>query len=240
MVILERSLMLESGRSHYPRPHSIGYASAFVNGVAASFKDFEGMSEQVLTIPAILNGRIVRGREALDVLLIVGASILIAIAAQIAIPIPFSPVPLTLQPVAVLLVGVVLGAGRGAAAAALYLLEGASGMPVFAQGHAGAAWLFGATAGYLWSYPFAAWTAGWFSQHGWGSTRLRAIVGMLAALMVIYAGGWSWLAIMTDGRAAFAMGIAPFFIADIVKITLAATLLPYAQRSVDRLTQTEN
>ncbi|HEV2722167.1 MAG TPA: biotin transporter BioY, partial [Thermoanaerobaculia bacterium] len=84
---------------------------------------------QNATIPAILVDRI-RGRAALNLLLIAGASVLIAIAAQIAVPLPGSPVPLTMQPLAVLLVGVVLGSWRGGAAAALYLLEGASGLPV--------------------------------------------------------------------------------------------------------------
>src|SRR6266550_3179227 len=182
------------------------------------------------TIPAVLDQR----RAITQVLLVIAGSAIIAIAAQIAIPIPFSPVPLTLQPLAVLLVGVALGATRGSAAAALYLLEGASGLPVFAQGHGGAIWLVGATAGYLYSYPLAAGLAGWLSEHGWGSRTLRAVLGMLAALGVIYLGGWAWLAVLFGARAAFAMGVAPFFVADVVKIAIAATLLPYAQRLITR------
>jgi biotin transport system substrate-specific component len=165
-----------------------------------------------------------------DVLLVVSASLLIAIAAQIAVPVPFSPVPLTMQPLAVLMVGVVLGSRRGAAAAALYLLEGAGGLPVFAQARGGAAWLAGPTAGYLWSYPFAAFVAGWFSERGWGNTILRAVSGMLVALAVIYAGGWSWLAIWAGPGAAFDMGIVPFVVADIVKVAIGAALLPWLQR----------
>src|SRR5881392_1237458 len=126
------------------------------------------------TIPAVLDQR----RAITQVLLVIAGSAIIAIAAQIAIPIPFSPVPLTLQPLAVLLVGVVLGSTRGAAALALYLLEGASGLPVFAQGHGGAVWLVAATAGYLYSYPVAAWIAGWFSERGWGNSVVRAVAGM--------------------------------------------------------------
>ncbi|HUP49555.1 MAG TPA: biotin transporter BioY [Thermoanaerobaculia bacterium] len=189
---------------------------------------------RALTIPFTLHERLVRGRVAFDALLVVAASALIAIAAQIAISVPFSPVPLTMQPLAVLLVGVVLGASRGAAAATLYLIEGASGLPVFAQGHGGALWLAGPTAGYLLSYPFAAFIAGWFSERGWGGTVGRAVAGMLVALMVVYAGGWSWLAVLTDARSAFAAGVAPFILADIVKIALGASLLPYAQRLVTR------
>jgi biotin transport system substrate-specific component len=193
------------------------------------------MTEKAVTIPSVVIERLVRGRAAADMLLVVGASALIAIAAQIAIPLPFTPVPLTLQPLAVIFVGVALGATRGAAAAALYLLEGFSGMPVFAQGHGGPAWLLGATAGYLYSYPFAAWVAGFVSQRGWGSSIVRSITGMLLALGVIYLGGWSWLAALTDARTAFAAGVAPFVVADIVKVAIGAALLPKAQRLIARV-----
>jgi biotin transport system substrate-specific component len=192
------------------------------------------MQASEMTIPAIVRERILRGRVEATLLTVIGASLLIAAAAQIAIPVPFSPVPLTMQPLAVLLVGVTLGSRRGAAAAALYLFEGASGMPVFAQGHGGAFWLSAATAGYLWSYPMAAFVAGWFSERGWGSTTLRAIAGMLAALTIIYAGGFSWLAVLTGPRAALTLGIVPFVVADIVKVALGAALLPQLQRLVRR------
>jgi biotin transport system substrate-specific component len=187
------------------------------------------------TIPSALLSRIVRGRAALDVLLVVGASAVIAIAAQIAIPIPGTLVPLTMQPLAVLLVGVTLGSARGAAAATLYLLEGLSGLPVFAQGHAGPFWLFGSTAGYLFSYPFAAFLAGWFSQRGWGSTIVRAIAGMLIALGVIYLGGWSWLSALSNADTAWLTGVRPFILADIVKVAVGASLLPQLQRLISRI-----
>lgn len=187
------------------------------------------------TIPHILLERVIRGRAVVNVLTIIAASILIALAAQVAIPIPGSPVPLTLQPVAVLLVGVTLGSRRGAAAAALYLFEGMSGLPVFAQGHGGPVWLIAPTAGYLWSYPFASWLAGFVSERGWGSSILRAVCGMLAALGVIYLGGWAWLATLTNATHAWQMGVAPFIVADMIKIAIAASLLPSAQRLVSRM-----
>ena len=190
-----------------------------------------------MTIPETVTQRFVQGRAAVDVLLVAGGSVLIALAAQIAIPLPFTPVPLTMQPLAVLFIGIVLGSTRGAAAATLYLLEGLGGLPVFAQGHGGALWLIGPTAGYLYSYPAAAALAGWFSERGWGSTVLRAVAGLLAALALIYAGGWAWLAmLLTSPRAAFAAGVAPFIVADAVKIALGAALLPYAQRLVAKTT----
>lgn len=191
---------------------------------------------QSMTIPRTVIDRVVRGRVAFGALLVLGGSALIAIAAQIAIPMPFSPVPLTMQPLAVLLVGVVLGSKRGAAAAVLYLFEGLSGLPVFAQGHGGAVWLAGATAGYLYSYPFAAFVAGWFSERGWGTTLLRSLAGMFVALAVIYAGGWAWLAtVTTSPRLAYAIGVEPFIIADIIKVAFGAALLPWAQRLVTRI-----
>lgn len=187
-----------------------------------------------MSIPATLQRSVVRGRVAVDVGLVIAASALIALAAQIAIPMPFSPVPLTLQPLAVIFIGAALGAGRGAAAATLYLLEGMSGLPVFAQGHGGALWLLGPTAGYLYSYPFAAFVAGWFSQRGWGNTIARAVCGMLLALAVIYTGGWSWLVQFAGIRGAFAMGVAPFVVADILKVAIGAALIPTAQRLLAR------
>ncbi|MGZ8869399.1 MAG: biotin transporter BioY [Thermoanaerobaculia bacterium] len=187
---------------------------------------------RALTIPHTLHERLVRGRVAYDALFVLAGSALIAIAAQISTHVPFTPVPLTLQPLAVLLVGVVLGANRGAAAAALYLLEGACGLPVFTLGRGGAMWLVGPTAGYLLAYPFAAFVAGWLSERGWGSSIFRALSGMFIALAVVYAGGWSWLAAMTDARTAFATGVAPFIVADIVKIALGAAMLPLAHRAI--------
>ena len=190
------------------------------------------MQGKALTIPSIIGDRLVRGRVAADVLLVVGASMIIALAAQVAIPLPFTPVPLTMQPLAVILVGAALGSTRAAAAATLYLLEGASGLPVFAQGHGGAIWLSGFTAGYLFSYPFAAWLAGFVSERGWGNSIIRSVIGMIAAQIVIFLGGWSWLAALTNAQYAFEAGVAPFILADLVKVAFGAAMLPYVQRIV--------
>ena len=165
-----------------------------------------------VSIPQSVSERYVR-----NALLVVAASAIIAIAAQIAIPVPFSPVPLTMQPLAVLLAGVFLGARRGAAAAALYILEGAAGLPVFSQGHGGAIWLAGPTAGYLMSYPFAAFVAGFLTR--------RPLVAMLAGLAVIYTGGFLWLAAIAGPEKALTMGILPFVIADLVKVAIGAGIV---------------
>ncbi|HEX8618142.1 MAG TPA: biotin transporter BioY [Thermoanaerobaculia bacterium] len=187
-----------------------------------------------MTIPSVVIERFVRGRVAADMLLVIGASLLIAIAAQVAIPLPFTPVPMTMQPLAVIFLGVALGSTRGAAAAALYLLEGFSGLPVFAQGRGGTLVFAGLTAGYLLSYPFAAWVAGFVSERGWGSSIVRSVSGMLLALAVIYAGGWAWFAALTNAQFAFTQAVAPFVLADIVKVALGAALLPKAQKLIAR------
>src|SRR5437773_2552477 len=155
-----------------------------------------------MSIPTTLEHSLVRGRVLSAVALVIAGSAIIALAAQIAIPVPFTPVPLTMSPLAVLIVGIALGSRRGAAAAILYLLEGLSGLPVGAHGNGGPLWLIGPTAGYLYAYPFAAFLAGWFSERGWGNSLPRAFAAMLIALTVIYAGGWSWLAILAGPRAA--------------------------------------
>ena len=182
---------------------------------------------------SLTNTRTIEARIG-NVLPVIAATAAIALAAQIAVPVPFTPVPLTLQPLAVLLAGALLGSSRGATAAALYLLEGMSGLPVFSQGHGGAIWLIGPTAGYLWSYPAAAFLSGWLAERGWSRTIARSIAAMLVSLVVIYIGGWSWLALMSGPRAAFTMGVTPFILADVVKIAIGATLLPYAKRAFPR------
>ncbi len=185
-----------------------------------------------MSIPLTLDRNVIRGNALTGVALVVAGSAFIALAAQVAIPLPFTPVPLTMSPLAVLMVGIVLGTRRGAAAAVLYLLEGLSGLPVGAQGHGGPLWLIGPTAGYLYAYPFAAFIAGWFSERGWGNDIVRAFCAMLFALSVIYLGGWSWLAILVGPRAAVTIAIVPFVIADLVKIAIGAAILPWAQRLV--------
>ena len=203
------------------------------------------MQTKAATIPSALLTRIVRGRAALDVLLVIGATVVIALSAQIAIVLRYGVLQarragLTKRDVVntrdlKLLVGVTLGSVRGAAAAALYLLEGFSGLPVFALGHGGPMWLAGPTAGYLLSYPCAAWVAGWMSERGFGSTTLRAVAGMLAALGVIYLGGFSWLAALAGSHNAWIGGVRPFILADIVKVAIGASLLPQMQRLIAKI-----
>lgn len=145
-----------------------------------------------------------------------------AVSAQVAVPLPFSPVPMTLQPVAVLAIGALLGTRMGMAALVAYLALGVAGLPVFSMGRGGAAHLFGPTGGYLLAFPIAAWIAGLG-----GAQRLRTMVpAMIGAMIAIHAGGAAWLAIL-GGDAAFAWdaGFVPFLTGDLLKIGLAASVV---------------
>src|SRR5687768_1956245 len=124
------------------------------------------------------------GSRAANVFVVIAASLLIAISAQFSVTLPFTLVPITLQPLALLLIGGVLGWKRGAIAAFVYLLEGAAGLPVFAHG-GGAAMLIGPTAGFLFAFPAAAAVAGIPTR-----TFATRVAVMVAAIGVLYLGGW--------------------------------------------------
>ena len=164
---------------------------------------------------------------------------LTAAASQISVPLPFTPVPFTLQPMIVLLGGVVLGPRFGMASQLVYLAAGVAGLPVFAfspELPQGAARLLGPTGGYLMAYPFAAFVAGMLATRGFDRRYLTSVLAMAAGLAVIFAGGVTWLTLFApgaDGRslnAALAVGFYPFVIADAIKLCLAATVMPVAWR----------
>ena len=156
------------------------------------------------------------------------AAALVAVSAQVAVPVPFSPVPMTLQPLAVLVVGALLGPAGGAAALALYLLLGASGLPVFSAGRAGAAWLVGPTGGYLLAFPVAAAVVGAIARAASDGRvpLLRLLVALAAGVAVIHAGGVAHLALLgNDPAMAFRVGFVPFLTGDLIKIGLAAGIV---------------
>jgi biotin transport system substrate-specific component len=157
--------------------------------------------------------------------IVISASLFVALCARVTLPLPFTPVPLTLQNFGVLLVGLTLGSRRGFAALALYLIEGASGMPVFnPAGPGGVAQLLGATGGFLLAYPLVAGLAGWVMEHGKASF-VRACAASLLAEVVLFAGGLSWLAVLTHSFArALRFGLYWFVFAEIIKVMLAAAV----------------
>ncbi|MFI5107125.1 MAG: biotin transporter BioY [Terriglobales bacterium] len=156
----------------------------------------------------------------------VGASLVVALCAHITIPLlPLTPVPLTVQNMGVLLVGLLLGSRRGFAALALYVVEGAAGLPVFSPsptGLVGIAHLLGPTGGFLMAYPFVAFLAGYIFERG-TKTFLRAAIAGFMAEILLFAGGLGWLFVITHSlaRAAY-LGLYWFLAAEVIKIMLAA------------------
>jgi len=159
-----------------------------------------------------------------QVALVVGASLFVALCARITIPLmPLTPVPLTVQNFGVLLVGMLLGSRRGFVALALYLAEGAMGLPVFnPAGVGGVAQLMGATGGFLLAYPLVAWLTGFIVEHGRKSFFRAAIAGLLAEA-VLFTGGLAWLAVLTHSAGqAFRWGLQWFVFAEVIKVMVAA------------------
>lgn len=162
-----------------------------------------------------------------DAALVLGGSLFIALSAQIAIPLPFSPVPVTGQTLAVLLAGALLGSRRGALAVVAYIAEGLAGLPVFAGGAAGVTRLLGPTGGYLVGFVAAAFLVGLLAERGWDRRFGTTVAAMTLGNVVIYAIGAAWLAVFVGGLAqAWTLGVAPFLLGDVLKIILAAILLP--------------
>ena len=163
-------------------------------------------------------------------------TVLTIVAAQVSIPLPFTPVPFTLQPMIVLLGGAALGARLGMASQILYIAIGIAGLPVFAASPIlpqGFGRLLGPTGGYLMSYPIAAFVAGYLAQRGFDRRYLTSVLAMGAGLAIIFACGVAWLAWGAPRlglSSAVATGLVPFIPADIVKVLLAATVLPTVWR----------
>jgi len=164
-----------------------------------------------------------------DAALIAGGSIAIALCAQIAIG---YPVPKTGQTFAVLMVGALLGARRGTLCILMYLAEGLMGLPVFAQGKAGLTAFLGPTGGYLVGFLFAACVVGALSERTWDRRVLTTVAAMILGNLVIYACGLAWLLCLVHvfarplGGGVVAVGLYPFLAGDVLKIALAAVLLP--------------
>jgi len=166
-----------------------------------------------------------------DGLLVVGFSIFTALCAHVAFPLPFTLVPVTLQTLAVLLTGAALGSKRGGLALLLYLAEGAVGLPVFSPipaGPAGLAALLGVTAGYLWAFPIAAFVTGWLCERRLDRSFLTSALAMLPGTLIIYLIGVTWLAVAfhLGPLAAIQEGMLPFIPGDLLKLVIAAALLP--------------
>jgi len=198
------------------------------------------------TIPHTL-GDAVPVRRWRTATLVAGGALLTALAAQIRIPLGFTPVPMTGQTFAVLLVGASLGARRAAASQALYWVLALVGLPVLAEGKGGWTVATGATAGYLAGFVVAAALVGYLSQRGQDRSVVTSIPQMLLGSVIIYAMGVSWLAhslnvpvYSGDGKDAFTYGLTPFIVGDLLKMLLAAVLTPAAWALVARRTKNDD
>jgi biotin transport system substrate-specific component len=184
-----------------------------------------------------LLGTLVAHRElsgAIRAAAVVLLAALTAAAAQFSIQLPFTPVPFTLQPMVVLLGGAALGSRLGMASQVLYLLAGIAGLPVFAASTVlppGPLRLLGPTGGYLMAYPLAAFVTGWLAERGFDRRYFTSVLAMTVGLAVVFTSGVLWLALFAAPapiglRAAIAAGLVPFFPADVLKLFVAAAVLP--------------
>jgi len=188
-------------------------------------------STRALTLSDVALPR-ARGLE--NTLLILGASFVTALAAQLAVPVPGSPVPITGQTFAVLLSGAVLGARRALLAQLVYLAGGAIGLPVFAGGGAGFLTFMGPSGGYLLAFPLAAAVTGALAERGWDRRFVTMLAAMLLGSVVIFAFGLAGLSRFVPGDRLLATGLLPFVPGDLVKSSLAALAFPAAWNWVNR------
>ena len=164
-----------------------------------------------------------------NLILIILGSLFVAVLAQVVIPLPFTPVPITGQTFGVLLVGAALGSKRGTASLALYLVEGAIGLPFFAGGSHGLTVLTGATAGYLVGFVGAAYVIGLLAERGLERSVRTSFIPFLIGTVIIYTCGVTWLAVVLGSFSkAVTLGLVPFIIGDIIKLIAAALALPAA------------
>ena len=158
--------------------------------------------------------------------LVIVFSLFIAACAQFALPI--GDVPITGQTFAVLLTGALLGSRLGVAAVIAYLIEGAIGLPFFAAGGSGIVRFIGPSGGYLIAFPAAAFVTGAFAEHGWDKRYQTAVVAMAIGSLIILLSGWAWYSVITNTapELSFKLAVLKFLPGDVIKIALAAAVLP--------------
>jgi len=170
-----------------------------------------------------------------DVALVVAGSVLIAASAKVSFVLPRNLVPITGQTFAVLLIGALYGSRRGVATVLAYLAEGAAGIPVFAGKGAGVAYMMGPTGGYLIGFVVAAAIVGWLAQRGWDRRFGTTVVAMTLATTAIFFCGMLWPGYRMLPGGLWTAGILPFLPGAIIKIVLAAALLPSGWKLLAKL-----
>ncbi len=169
-------------------------------------------------------------RLARDAALVIAGAALLTISAKVQVP--FYPVPMTMQTLVVLVLGAAYGARLGAAAVALYLIEGLLGAPVFAGAVAGPAYMAGPTGGYLVGFLAAAAATGFLAERGWDRSWAGLIAAMTIGHVILFVFGWAWLAVLIGPAKAFAFGVTPFVLATVLKTLLATALVGAAWSAV--------
>ena len=194
------------------------------------------MQAYVPTLLEVLSPRLSRpAAAARNVALAIAGSLLLTLSAKLQIP--FWPVPMTMQTFVVLVLGTAFGWRLGAATVALYLLEGALGLPVFAgtpERGIGLAYMMGPTGGFLAGFLVAAWLAGALAERGWSSSFLLSGAAMVAGHVVILAAGVAWLSALVGLEKAIALGLMPFLVTTLVKCALGAVSIPLIWRAFGR------
>jgi biotin transport system substrate-specific component len=160
-----------------------------------------------------------------DAIIVICGSLLVAFSSQLKFYLPFSPVPVTAQTFVVLVLGILLGSRRGALTMIAYLAEGALGLPVFAGG-IGLAAILGPTGGFLFGFIASAYVVGLLAEMGWDRKIVTTIAAMIFGDAIILAFGFAWLSILTNVKTAFVAGFLSFIPGDILKVMIAAMVLP--------------
>lgn len=177
-------------------------------------------------VPSVAYDLVKPASRWLEIPILAAFNLLLVACAYVAFPVPFSPVPVTGQTFGVLLVATALGRVRGTAVVTAYILEGVSGLPVFAGGSAGPAVLFGPTGGYLLGFVLAAYCVGWLAERGWDRTIVRSVLAMLIGYAMIFLSGLALLSRFVPPDSLLASGLMPFLPGMIVKVGLAMWILP--------------
>lgn len=172
-----------------------------------------------------------------DAVLVLTGTAFVALAAQVSIPLPFTPVPITGQTFAVVLVGASLGAVRGFASLLLYWLVGIAGAPVYADQSSGWETFVGPTGGYIVGFMLAAAVTGYLAERRWDRRFPSSVAAMLTGNVLIYVPGLLWLGhyLDTNVEETLEAGLYPFVVGDLLKLYLAGALLPLAWKAVDRI-----
>jgi biotin transport system substrate-specific component len=149
---------------------------------------------------------------------------------------PMWPVPMTMQSFVVLVIGMTYGSRLGAATVILYLMEGAAGLPVFSgtpERGIGLAYMAGPTGGFLVGFVLVAWLMGWLAERGWDRKPALSVAALAIGTLLLFAPGIAWLATLIGWEKAIAGGLTPFLVGSVVKLALAAAVLPLAWRAVE-------